>query len=80
MKDTGDPVFLCFTAFGMSIWFSIVTPFILLFLSWLRLMAVVNPLSVKAKHIKSTFKCLLAIIFNFNVNSNSINIFDEIYT
>ena len=54
--------FLCFTAFGMSIWFSIVTPPILLFLSWLKLIAVVNPLSIKWKDIRSIFKCLLTIV------------------
>ena len=54
--------FLCFTAFGMSIWFSIVTPLILLFLSFLRLIVVVNPLSIKLKNTRSMFKCLLTII------------------
>ena len=54
--------FLCFSAFGLSLWFSIVTPLILLFLSWLRLMVVVNPLSITLKNSRSIFKCLLAII------------------
>ena len=54
--------FLCFTVFGLSLWFSIVTPLILLFLSLLRLAVVVNPLSIKLKNARSIFKCLLAII------------------
>ena len=54
--------FLCFCAFGLSLWFSIVTPFILLFLSLLRLTVVVNPLSIKLKNARSIFKCQLAII------------------
>ena len=54
--------FLCFTVFGMSLWFSIVTPFILLFLSLSRLMVVVNPLSIKFKKTKTIFKYLLAIL------------------
>ena len=54
--------FLCFTAFGLSLWFSVVAPLILLFLSLSRLMIVVNPLSVRFKTTKSIFKFLFAII------------------
>ena len=54
--------FWCFTAFGISLWFSVVAPLILLFLSLSRLMIVVNPLSVRFKTTKSIFKVLFAII------------------
>ena len=54
--------FLCFTAFGISLWFSVVAPLILLFLSFTRLMIVVNPLSVSFKTTKSIFKFLFVII------------------
>ena len=53
---------LCFVAFSMFLWFSIVTSFILLFLSLSRLMVVVYPLSTKLRNTRSIFKSLLAII------------------
>ena len=54
--------FLCFTAFGISLWFSVIAPVLLLFLSLSRLMIVVNPLSVRFKATKSIFKFLSVII------------------
>ena len=54
--------FLCFTAFGISLWFSVIAPVVLLFLSLSRLMIVVNPLSIRFKTTKSIFKFLSVII------------------
>ena len=40
---------VCFVAFGISLWFSILTQFVLIFLSLSRLMLVIHPIDTKFK-------------------------------
>ena len=53
---------LCFTAFGVSLWFSIVTPIILFFLSLSRLMVVINPLDTRFMKRDVVIKYLLILM------------------
>ena len=57
---------LCFTAFGIILWFTLLTQFVMIFLSLSRLMVVIHPMSTKFKKIKFILKSLvLAYIFTF---------------
>ena len=51
----------CFAAFGISLWFSILTPCAFLFLSLLRLMVVINPVDNKFKKTYYVSRYLISI-------------------
>ena len=53
--------FICFTAFGIFLWFSILSSLTLLFLSLSRLLVVVNPVHTTLKTKNLVFKWLLVI-------------------
>ncbi len=54
---------LCYTSFGTTLDFSLLSPFLLLFLSFSRLMIVIHPIDTKFKRTTFVLKCVLAVFF-----------------
>ena len=57
---------MCFVAFGIVLWFTLLTQILLVFLSLLRLMVVIKPLNTKVKDNSLVTKWLL-IIFTISL-------------
>ena len=52
---------LCFSAFGLLLWFTILSQLILIFLSLSRLMIVIHPMDTMFKRTESVFKSVLLL-------------------
>ena len=66
MSDVWKSHFLCFTAFGIIFWFSILSPNLLAFMSFARLMVVVNPFYTRYKRPGFTLMLIL-IVFGISL-------------
>ena len=66
MSDVWKSHFLCFTAFGIIFWFSILSPTLLAFMSFARLMVVVYPFYTRYKRPGFTLMLIL-IVFGISL-------------
>ncbi len=51
----------CFAAFDIVLWFTLLSPFVLMFLSLSRLMIVIHPLNTKFKRTKFAITCVSSV-------------------
>ena len=61
ISDVWKSHFLCFTAFGIIFWFSILSPTLLAFMSFARLMIVVYPFETRYKTFGFTLMFILIV-------------------
>ena len=65
ISDSWTSDSLCFFAFGIILWFTILSQLLLIFLSSSRLWIVLQPLNNKIKRVKFTLRCIL-VMYGFS--------------